>query len=46
VLGYRGEDWIVLGLFLGVDAVTREVEEYLVLERSRNGSREAQDGGF
>jgi hypothetical protein len=32
VLGYRGQDWIVVGLFMGLDQASTEVEEYLVLE--------------
>lgn len=32
-LAYRGRQWVVVGLFMGVDPVTTEVEEYLVLEQ-------------
>lgn len=33
VLAYRGQEWMVVGLFMGADPVTTEVEEYLVLEQ-------------
>lgn len=33
VLAYRGREWMVVGLFMGADPVTTEVEEYLVLEQ-------------
>jgi hypothetical protein len=29
---YRGQEWVVVGLFMGADPITSEVEEYLVLE--------------
>jgi hypothetical protein len=32
VLAYRGQEWIVVGLFMGMDQASSEVEEYLVLE--------------
>jgi hypothetical protein len=32
MLAYRGQDWVVVGLFMGADPITSEVEEYLVLE--------------
>ena len=32
VLAYRGQEWIVVGLFMGMDQANGEVEEYLVLE--------------
>jgi hypothetical protein len=32
VLAYRDREWVVVGLFLGADPVTSEVEEYLVLD--------------
>jgi hypothetical protein len=32
VLAYRGQDWIVVGLFMGIDQASSDVEEYLVLE--------------
>jgi hypothetical protein len=33
-LAYSGQHWTVVGLFLGADQVTNEIEEYLVLERN------------
>ena len=32
VLTYRGQEWTIVGLFVGADPITSEVEEYLVLE--------------
>ena len=32
VLAYKGQDWVIVGLFMGADPITSEVEEYLVLE--------------
>lgn len=32
VLAYKGQDWVIVGLFMGADPITTEVEEYLVLE--------------
>ena len=32
VMSYRGQDWIVVGMFMGADPGTREVEAFLVLE--------------
>jgi len=29
---YRGQEWVIVGLFMGADPITSEVEEYLVLE--------------
>ncbi len=34
-LAYRGHEWMVVGVFMGLDPVTTEVEEYLVLEQRR-----------
>ena len=31
-LAYRGQAWVIVGLFMGADPITSEVEEYLVLE--------------
>lgn len=31
MLAYRGQDWVVVGLFMGADPITSEIEEYLVL---------------
>jgi hypothetical protein len=31
-LTYLGTEWTVVGLFVGVDPVTGEVDEYMVLE--------------
>ncbi len=31
-LTYRGTEWTVVGLFMGADPLTGELEEYLVLE--------------
>lgn len=31
-LTYRGQEWVIVGLFMGADPITSEVEEYLVLE--------------
>lgn len=42
MLGYRGHDWVVVGLFMGADPITTEIEEYLVLE-GRPGSNGAKD---
>jgi hypothetical protein len=45
VLAYRGEEWIVVGLFMGVEQSSSEVEEYLVLEgRQNEKSSLAQEG--
>lgn len=43
VLGYRGRAWIVVGLFMGTDPITSEVEEYLVLERWVTNESEAHE---
>jgi hypothetical protein len=32
ILDYRGQEWIVVGLFMGADPGASHVEEYLVLE--------------
>ncbi|MDR7522365.1 MAG: hypothetical protein QN168_07880 [Armatimonadota bacterium] len=32
VLTHRGREWTVVGLFMGADSTTGELEEYLVLE--------------
>lgn len=32
LLAYKGQDWVVVGLFMGADPITSEIEEYLVLE--------------
>lgn len=32
VLGYKDRQWLVVGIFMGADPMTSEVEEYLVLE--------------
>lgn len=32
VLTYRGQDWAIVGLFMGADPITSEIEEYLVIE--------------
>lgn len=32
ILAYRGQEWTVVGLFMGADPITSEVEEYFVLE--------------
>jgi hypothetical protein len=32
VVDFRGQDWIVVGMFMGADPGTREVEAFLVLE--------------
>lgn len=39
VLAYKGQDWVIVGLFMGADPITTEVEEYLVLE-----GRHVKDG--
>jgi hypothetical protein len=52
VLAYRGQEWIVVGLFMGVDQSSggasgkaSEVEEYLVLEgRQIEEPAHAQEG--
>ena len=35
VLAYRGQEWTIVGLFMGADPITSEIEEYLVLEGRR-----------
>lgn len=37
VLAFRGQDWIVVGMFMGADPGTREVEAFLVLEAEPKG---------
>ena len=32
-LAYRGQQWVVVGVFLGTDPLATEVEEYLILEQ-------------
>jgi hypothetical protein len=32
LLDYRGQAWTVVGLFMGADPITSEIEEYLILE--------------
>jgi hypothetical protein len=32
ILPYKDREWVIVGLFMGVDPVTSEVEEYLVLD--------------
>jgi hypothetical protein len=32
VVTFRGQDWIVVGMFMGADPGTRDVEAFLVLE--------------
>ena len=49
VLAYRGQEWIVVGLFMGVEQPNSEseseVEEYLVLEgRQIEEPAHAQEG--
>lgn len=41
VLAYRGQDWIVVGMFMGADPITSEIEEYLVLEGRERRERGA-----
>ncbi len=45
VLAYRGQEWIIVGLFMGADPITSEIEEYLVLEgRHTEGERRERHG--
>lgn len=50
LLVYRSQDWVVVGLFMGADPITTEIEEYLVLEgrpvedRGDRGVGERGDG--
>ena len=37
LLTYRGQEWVIVGLFMGADPITSEVEEYLVLEGRAEG---------
>ncbi len=37
VLAYRGQEWVIVGLFMGADPITSEIEEYLVLEGQHTG---------
>ena len=39
VLAYRGQDWMIVGLFMGTDPITSEVVEYLVLDGRIAGER-------
>lgn len=45
VLGYRGQEWAVVGLFMGADPITTEVEEYLVLEGRPGGNGAMNERG-
>ncbi len=38
MLAYRERDWVVVGLFMGADPITSEIEEYLVLEGRMGGN--------
>lgn len=44
LLDYRGQEWIVVGLFMGADPVTSEIEEYLILEGRRALERREESG--
>ncbi|MGH2376745.1 MAG: hypothetical protein ACREJL_06600 [Candidatus Methylomirabilales bacterium] len=44
-LAYRGQDWVVVGLFMGADPITSEMEEYLVLEGREIDDRLVEERG-
>lgn len=44
VLDYRGQEWTVVGLFMGADPITSEVEEYLILEGRHALERREESG--
>jgi hypothetical protein len=47
VLAYRGQEWVIVGLFMGADPITSEVDEYLVLEgRHSDGERGERRGSL
>ncbi len=45
VLAYRGQEWVIVGLFMGADPITSEIEEYLVLEGRYSGEERRERRG-
>ena len=44
LLDYRGHEWVVVGLFMGADPITSEIEEYLILEGGHALERREESG--